>query len=130
MATKPTTRQMSDAHEKFLAELFQGRVAISSGNQAKDPMDGRNKRYDQPFALAWDGKSTLGESVGVTKAMWNKAVLQSHGEIPVLALRWYEDYRLRAEQDLVVLSAHDFAEILEAARKWASVEKGLKDSGK
>lgn len=126
MATKPTTRQMSDAHEQFLAELFQGRVAAGSGNQAKDPMDGRNKRYDQPFALAWDGKSTLGESVGVTRSIWNKAVVQSHGEIPMLALRWYIDYRLQPDLDLVVLSAHDFAEILEAARKWATMERSLK----
>lgn len=89
-------------------------------------MDGRNKRYDQPFALAWDGKSTLGNSVGVTREMWYKAREQSHGEIPILALRWYEDYRLSADLDLVVLDINDFAEILEAARKWAQVEKSLK----
>lgn len=126
MATRPTTRQMSDSHEKFLAEALDGVRSAGSGNQFKDQMDGRNKRYDQPFALAWDGKSTLGNSVGVTREMWYKAREQSHGEIPILALRWYEDYRLSADLDLVVLDINDFAEILEAARKWAQVEKSLK----
>lgn len=118
---------MSDAHEKFLAKIFEGVRAAGSGNQFKDQMDGRNKRYDQAFALAWDGKSTLGKSVGVTREMWEKAVEQSHGETPMLALRWYTDYRLEGDLDLVVLNAHDFAEILQAARKWAEVEARLKN---
>jgi hypothetical protein len=109
---------MSDSHEDFLADLLGGVKSVGSGNGFKDQMDGRNKRYDQPFALAWDGKSTLGNSVGVTREMWRKAVDQSHGEIPVLALRWYQDYRLQSDLDLVTLSAHDFVEILDAARKW------------
>lgn len=127
MADKPTTRKMSDAHEKFLAELFDGEISVGSGNQFKDQMDGRNKRYDQAFALAWDGKSTLGKSVGVTREMWEKALEQSHGETPMLALRWYNDYRLEPALDLVVLNAYSFAEILAAARKWAEVEARLKN---
>ena len=121
MAGKPTTREMSDAHEIFLAELFDGRRSAGSGNQAKDQMDGRNRRYEQPHALAWDGKSTYHGSASVSREMWRKAVEQSHGETPMIALRFYNSMvgnRLVSERDLVVLDAHDFAEILADARRW------------
>jgi hypothetical protein len=120
-----TTRQMSDAHEVTLAKLLDGRRATGSGNQFNDQMDGRNQRYDQPYALAWDGKSTLGKSVGVSREMWLKAQQQAGGETPMLALRWYVDERLTVGQDLVVLDLHDFVEILEAARRWEVVKECL-----
>lgn len=114
---------MSDAHEIFLAEILQGRRARGSGNQFNDQMDGRNVRYDQPHALAWDGKATFCKSVGVTLEMWAKAREQCHGETPLLALRWYESWDLKPIRDLVVLDLHDFAEILEDARRFRSGEK-------
>lgn len=107
---------MSDAHEEFLADLLGGRRARGSGNQFNDQMDGRN-RTDTPFALAWDGKSTLGNAIGVSAEMWRKAKEQAGGEIPMLALRWYGDTRLTPARDLVVLDVNDFAAILEAARE-------------
>lgn len=116
MAEK-TTRDMSDRHEDFLAETFGGRRTPGSGNQFHRQMDVRDAP-DVPYALAWDGKSTHAASVSVTKAMWDKARLQAAGEIPALALRWYADARLTVVRDLVVLDAHDFAEILEAARMY------------
>jgi hypothetical protein len=128
LAKRPTTRQMSDKHEDYLADALDGRKTVGSGNQFNDPMDGRNKRYDQPFALAWDGKSTLAASITMTKKTWAKAVEQSKGEIPMLALRWYGDYRLEPDLDLAVLDMRDFTEILEAARKWAAMERSLKQS--
>jgi hypothetical protein len=110
---------MSDAHEIFLADLLDGRRAVGSGNQFNDQMDGRNRRYATRYALAWDGKATLSGSVSVSRAMWAKAVEQSHGETPMLALRFYDTERLAVGRDLVVLDAHDFAEILAAARAHA-----------
>lgn len=121
MVKKPTTRDMSDAHEIFLAELLDGRRAKGSGNQFNDQMDGRNGHHTHAFPFAWDGKSTFGNSIGVSREMWTKALEQSHGEIPMLALRWYSDYRLKPLQDLVVIDAHRFAEILEAARKMSAI---------
>jgi hypothetical protein len=79
-------------------------------------MDGRNDRFTTPFALAWDGKATLSKSVSITRDMWAKAVEQAHGEIPLVALRFYANERLGVDEDLVVLRANDFASILEAAR--------------
>jgi len=111
----PTTRQMSDAHEKYLANLIDGVRMPGSGNQWARQTDARNKRYTSwPFAV--DGKSTFGKSIGVSRSMWDKVVEQANGERPLLALRFYADERLTVAEDLVVMSADDFAELLEAAR--------------
>lgn len=113
MAKRGTTRAMSDKHEEFLVDLFGGRRTRGSGNQASNPMDGRHSRMSEVCAFAWDGKSTLGKSVGVTREMWEKAEEQSHGERPMLALRFYDTDRLDVGLDLVVISAQDMAELLE-----------------
>jgi hypothetical protein len=111
-----TTRAMSDSHEIFLAHIFGGRRSINSGAQANDQADGRNRRYDTVFPAAWDGKATMGKSHSITLETWDKLVEQSHGEHPILALRWYADERLHVRRDLVVLDAHDLAELLEGYR--------------
>lgn len=108
-------KKMGNAHEAFLADLLGGRKTRASGSVWKDQMDGRHNRLDAPFAFAWDGKSTRGRSIGVTRDMWEKAREQAAGERPLLALRWYETDCLDVGEDLVVLSAHDFAEMLRAA---------------
>lgn len=111
---KPGLRKrMGDLHEDFLHKLFGGRRARSSGNQFNDQMDGRLDRYEQTHAYAWDGKSTLAKSTTVSREMWAKAIEQSHGERPMLALRFYDDERLTVGLDLVVIDAHDMAELLE-----------------
>ena len=116
MASDPTTRNMSDKHERFLQELFGGRITPGSGNGFANQMDVRNDRTD-PLPLAIDGKSTFGKSVGVTMEMWEKAVEQAGDLTPVLALRWYaKDNTLTSKRDLVVLDAHDFAEMVDALR--------------
>jgi hypothetical protein len=75
-------------------------------------MDGRHDRYEAPVAFAWDGKSTRAASITVTRKMWEKAMLQAHGERPMLALRFYDSDRLAIGTDLVVISLHDLAELL------------------
>lgn len=114
---KPATRDLSDRHEEFLAETFGGRRTPGSGNQFHRQMDVRDSP-DTPLALAWDGKATLGKSVGVSREMWEKAREQAGSEIPALALRWYASERLDPALDLVVLSAQDFAAILATARQY------------
>jgi hypothetical protein len=112
-----TTRRMSDPHEILLAAFFGGRVARGSGNQFNDQMDGRN-HWETPFALAWDGKSTCHKSISVGLGTWDKAIEQAGTEIPLLALRFYEDKTLKnVTRDLVVLDLNQFVEILEAARR-------------
>jgi hypothetical protein len=119
MVRKPTTRDLSDKHEDFLAELLDGEKTKNSGAQFNGQMDGKNNRYEQAHACAWDGKATQGKSVGVSREMWAKAVQQSHGLIPLLALRWYgPGYGLTPELDLITLEANDFAAILADARAY------------
>lgn len=117
MASDPTTRNMSDKHERFLQKLFGGRITPGSGNGFANQMDVRNDR-EEPVPLAIDGKSTFGKSVGVTLEMWEKAVEQAGDLTPVLALRWYvKDNTLTSKRDLVVIDANDFAEMIQVLRE-------------
>jgi hypothetical protein len=120
-----TTRKMSDAHEAWLVDLFGGRMTKGSGNQWHNQMDGRQNSRQQYYAFAWDGKATLGKSVGVTREMWKKAVQQAGAERPMLPLRWYDTEQLKVGLDLVVVSADDLACLIkDANRYWAAKEQG------
>lgn len=118
-----TTRDLSDKHEAYLADLLGGRRTRGSGNQFNDQMDGRQHRFDGPVAFAWDGKATTGKSISVSLAMWEKAVEQAGGERAALALRWYLNERLTEAVDLITVSADDFAELLELAHEGALARK-------
>lgn len=123
MASDPTTRDLSDKHEDWLAELLGGRKTRGSGSTFADQMDGKNDRHETAHALAWDGKATRGKSVGVSREMWEKAVDQSHGLTTVLALRWYSPGNaLRPELDLIAMEANDFAELLADARAYREAQ--------
>jgi hypothetical protein len=118
--------EMAKKHEAFLVRIFGGRLMKGSGNKQSGQMDGRHDAHTRSsFAFAWDGKSTLGASVLVSKRMWEKACEQSHFERPMLALRYYANFRLQDSEalDLVVVSAHDQAELLdrleELEKYWA-----------
>jgi hypothetical protein len=124
MTRKPTTRDLSDKHEAWLAELLNGRVTRGSGSAFADQMDGKNDRHAQAHPLAWDGKATQGKSVGVSREMWAKAVEQSHGLTTALALRFYgPGYGLTSELDLIAVEANDFAAILEDARAYRRIRE-------
>ena len=112
---KRTTRDMSDRHEEYLAELFGGIRSKNSGAHFANQMDGRHA-HGTRWPLAWDGKSTLGASIGVTRTMWDKAVEQSHDANPMLALRWYDGQILTPALDLVVVEANFFAEVHHEAQ--------------
>lgn len=116
---------MSNAHESFLADLFEGSVNPGSGSHWRNPIDGRQDRKRSTFAFAWDGKSSYGKSIGVTLEMWEKARLQATGERPMLALRWYANEKLDVLRDLVVISAHDMAELLEKANDHEFLRQAL-----
>jgi len=112
MARRDITRQLSDRHEADAAKFFGGRVPRGSGNQWRDPLDGRQNRMEQRVAFAWDAKATEKQSIGVSLAMWDKTVEQSHGERPMLLLRFYGP-GLRVDQDLAVIGWDDLQELLE-----------------
>ena len=107
-------RAMSKDHEADITTRLGGRQTRGSGNQWHGPMDGRNDRYCKIFAFAWDCKATRGESIGVGRRMWAKAVNQANGERPCLPIRFYRNDRLtEIDPDLVVLDFNDFEEMLE-----------------
>ena len=112
-----TNNRMGAVHEQFLVDLFGGRKTRGSGNQWQNPMDGRQSRMKEQFAFAWDGKSTLSDTISVTGKMWTKAVEQADGERPMLGLRYYANERLDVVRDLVVVSAYDMSEVLATLRE-------------
>lgn len=113
-------KKMGDKHEEDLAERLGGRKTRGSGNQPANPADGRHDRYNDPYAFAWDGKSTRGKSITITRDMIEKIEEQAHGERPMLALRWYDSDRLAIGHDWVALKLDDLEELLAAAaeRVW------------
>lgn len=113
---KPSTRKMSAAHEDYITTVLGGRRTRNSGAVWSDQMDVRNDVRDDRFAFAADGKSTFSESIGVSRAMWKKAVEQSGDLDTCLPLRWYDTYRLDVGLDLIVISMNTFEELLEIAR--------------
>jgi hypothetical protein len=113
---KPSTRELSDPHEFFLADMIGGRRMKGSGNQFNGQTDARNQPHT-PFPIAIDGKSTLGRSMIIRLADWQKVVEQAGDLHPALGLRWYHDDRLRESTDLFVVSASFFSELLYLARE-------------
>lgn len=105
-------KKMGDAHEKFLAKLFGGRMSRGSGNQWREPADGRHDHHD-PYAFAWDGKSTQTPSISITRAMIDKIIEQAGGERPMIGLRWYDNYALDVAYDWVAVKAEDLSEMRE-----------------
>ena len=110
-------KEMGDRHEAWLAKMLGGRQTRGSGNQWRDPMDGRNNRYTQPFAWAWDGKSTMGKSISISREVLDKAVEQADGERPMIAIRFYEDERLRHYEDWILVREGDFFEMNAEANR-------------
>lgn len=127
--SKPTSVEMSQRHEAFLVKLFGGRRMKGSGNQQSGQMDGRHDAHRGTFAFAWDGKSTFGKSMAVTKEMWAKAVQQSHFERPMIAFRFYASFRLQDDEalDLVLVSAHDQAEVLSRLHELEALVERAKE---
>lgn len=118
-------RRMSDHHEEFLSEVFGARRTPGSGNGSANPMDVRQHRYDHSVAFAVDGKSTRAKSISVTRTMLDKAVEQAHGERPAIALRFYDDDRLKKYEDWAVVKMDDLIELMERSAKLGEAEEAV-----
>lgn len=118
MPANPTTQEMGDRHEQYLAELFGGTKTRASGSKWFDQGDVRNN-HDEPFAFCVDGKSTLGETIGVSRKMIAKIREQSQGESPAFGLRWYGTANLdQVDEDWALLTGDDLGSLLADARAW------------
>lgn len=122
MPANPTTQEMGERHEVFLAEVNSGTKSRASGSQWKDPADGRNSS-DTPLPFAWDGKSTRGEGISVTRKMLAKIREQAMSERPQVGLRWYGNDALDiVDEDWIAVTAQDWAEVLDLARRMVELE--------
>lgn len=123
-------QRMGDSHEADIAEWTGGSLQKASGSQWHRQGDTKNGEYLTPYPVTSDGKSTLGESLSITRKMWRKIVEQTFGQTPAVFLRFYKDDRLReVDIDLAVVSAGFFAEILADARKWQELQDGVSQLG-
>lgn len=120
---------MADRHEEDLAEWFGGIKSRGSGNQAHAQMDGRHDHRRQAHAFAWDAKSTRGESISVSRKMWDKAIEQSHGETPMIPLRFYDTDHLDVGLDLVAVDVQEFRSMLEDLAVFAALRDELRQIG-
>ena len=118
--------RMAELHETRLAERFGGRKSRGSGNQHRDPLDGRQDHHEDYMAFAWDGKSTFGAGLTVTRKLWEKTKEDSHNERPMLGLMFYRSGRLDIDHDLVVLDADDAEELNDRSRRLSEIEDFLK----
>lgn len=108
MAKTKTTRELSDAHESFLAEIYPGgRRSPSSGATWNDPVDVTTDYH------VIEAKATEGESISLKKSDWlaisDKA---KGGKIPAMALRFKDPYSMKTI-DLICLSVDDELELRE-----------------
>jgi hypothetical protein len=127
MPPAPTTQQMGEKHEKYLAELNGGRKTRSSGNQWNDQADGYN-HPDDPFSWRWDGKSTKGKQIAITLAMVEKIIEQAGDHRPMIALRWYgNDALTQILADWIAVQASDWSEVLASAREAESLRARLQE---
>ncbi len=118
----PVTRKMSDRHEDDLADVLDGIKTKNSGATWADRSDGHQTHSEGHWRFAWDGKSTLGRSIGITREMWLKIGEQSRGLLPMIPLRWYRDERLTAvDVDLVAIDLETFAEIQHDANAYRAM---------
>jgi hypothetical protein len=109
-------QKMAAHHEGWACEVMDATRSPASGSQWANPIDGRQNHLLQEFAFAFDCKSTLGQSIGVSRKMWEKARLQAGGERPMVPLRFYENERLEVALDLIVVDADDHLEMAERIR--------------
>lgn len=120
---KPT-RAMSARQEDDLVSVLGGSRMPNSGAQFTGQMDGKQEYRSGHYVFSWDAKSTLGKSIGVSLAMWDKAKEQAHWAQPAIPLRFYGDERLtKVRADLIVVSLDTFASVLADANAYHEIAR-------
>lgn len=101
MSRHLTTRKMSQEHEKYLADVFDGQVVPGSGSPWSHDADVRSSKF------LVEAKATANQSMSVKLPVWRKVDTEAlrSGLTPLLALRI-------DEVDLITLHLHDFLSII------------------
>lgn len=127
--------RMAEKHEADLSEALGARRVRGSGSQWKEKMDVRQSRFHDRFAFAVEAKSTLGKSIGFSRARIQKAEEQAGSERPMFAFRFYGNERLtQVDHDWVAMRLEDHEEMVDVieqgerlARFVEQAEDGLWD---
>ena len=123
MSAKNLRNRMGDAHEAHIQAVFGGRRTRGSGNQWRDQTDVRMDHREEAVAFAFDGKSTRARSTTITRADLDKLTEQAAELRPCLAVRFYEDDRLKLAEDWYLVAENDLLELVERSRLLSAVEE-------
>lgn len=124
---RPTTRKMSTRHERDVAEVLDGDQTRGSGSSWIDKGDGHQRHREGHYRFTWDAKSTLGQSLSVTREMWTKIEGQAVSMFAAIPLRFYTDERLTTvAADLIVVDLDVFAAMQRDANAYHQmIEEGV-----
>jgi len=104
-------------HEKDIQEILGLDSTICSGNKFHDPGDAVDNDRESIFPIVAECKFTEGKSFSVS----SKALSQWADKAAEMGKRFIMPVRLSPRgsnpQDYVVIGLHDFAELLEMARR-------------
>lgn len=108
MAKAKNTRELSDAHENYLADVYPGgRRSPSSGATWNDPVDVTTDYH------VIEAKSTEGESISFKKKDWLAIKDKAEGgRTPAMAFRFKDPYSTKSI-DLICYEVNDDLELRE-----------------
>jgi hypothetical protein len=105
----------SEIYDHFLDRVLGGDKAHHSGAHFDNPtQDGQSGR-EAGFVFAWYAAATRGDSISVSRAMWEKAAEWALGDRPMVALRFYDSETIATcpKLDLAVVSLLTLTEMVD-----------------
>jgi hypothetical protein len=126
VSDKNLRNRMGKAHEAHLCEVFGYRQVKGSGSQWNDQMDARGDSREEAVAFVFDGKSTRAASMSITREMLDKAREQCSAERPSIAVRFYDDDRLKGYDDWDLIQENDLLELLDRSSRLSEIEDAIR----
>jgi hypothetical protein len=105
----------SELYDHFLDRVFGGDKAHHSGPHFDHPTNSGEDGQKAEFVFAWNAAATRGDSISLSKAMWEKACEWAWGDRPMLALRFYDSETIATcpTLDLAVVSLLTLTEMVD-----------------
>jgi len=105
----------SDIYEDFLDRVLGADKAHHSSAHFDNPTNSKQSEHEAEFVFAWNAAATRGDSITVTKAMWEKACEWAWGDRPMVALRFYDSETIETgpRLDLAVVSLLTLTEMMD-----------------
>ena len=113
----PDKNRMAEEHEDFIADLIGGHTTIASGAKY-EKLDAVGEQTGRHWRFLAECKSTFDKGYRLTQELWEHVVKKTYERgadmRPMLAIRFYHEQgytNYTPKYDLVVLDAHDYAEM-------------------